>query len=79
LATLKRISQLHGDTEAARLMQQAKQRLFKRSKPPEGALSSFCLSSSFRLILGLENTGKLKGDSPTRRYVYVSTFTPSGT
>jgi transposase InsO family protein len=30
LATLKRISQLHSDTEAARLMQAAKQRLFER-------------------------------------------------
>jgi hypothetical protein len=30
LATLKRISQLRGDTEAARLMQEAKHRLFEQ-------------------------------------------------
>jgi len=30
LATLKRISKLHSDTEAARLMQEAKQRLFEQ-------------------------------------------------
>jgi len=34
LATLKRISKLHSDTEAARLMQQAKQRLFERLRKP---------------------------------------------
>lgn len=34
LVTLKRISKLHSDTEAARLMQLAKQRLFERLRKP---------------------------------------------
>ena len=34
LATLKRISKLHSDTDAARLMQQAKHRLFERLRKP---------------------------------------------
>ena len=34
LVTLKRIGKLHSDTEAARLMQLAKQRLFERLRKP---------------------------------------------